>query len=211
MAFTIRRRQPAKTEPVVFEKELEPVDLEAVEAPIPALPEHDIDVPEEPEEVEVMTQVWNPESRTYEMKSLGKLLLVPSGCERPQALSPFESNIKFKSALPRDKAADANLYAMYQTNGWTSRHWVQENLDENINPAEVDKELSDDIPFLLQLQGKPAAGVAQTAGLQPGAGSNNGAPLPPGPGPGRGNTKEKMAAEAAGAKPPPNAAPGTGV
>ncbi len=180
-----------------------------VEAQPEQLPPHDIDIPEEPEKVNVVARIWNPQTRAYEEKNLGELLLIPTGCERSEVVSPYENSVKLKSALPRDVERDSNLYATWQKNGWVDRHWVMEKLDEGINVNEVDKRIADDIPFLLAMQGMPdpTQQVAQTAGMAPG--SNNGAPLPPGPGPGRGN--KFAAGDNMASKAPPNGAPGKGV
>lgn len=174
---------------VVTDKEEDDIDPETdIDVPVPKLPNHQIDIPEEPEKVTVVTKVWNENTKAFEEKNLGELMLVPTGCEEPEYVSPYENTVSFRSALPRDKERDANLYASYQQNGWISRRWARENLDEDIDSDKVEKELADDIPVILALQGKQdvASGVAQTAGLE-GKGDNNGAPLPPGPGPGRGN------------------------
>lgn len=173
------------------------------------LPPHDIDIPEEPELVNVVARVWNSETQAFEEKNLGEMLLVPTGCDCPEYASPYETEVKFKSALPRDLEKDVNLYAAMQQNGWIDRHWAMEHLELGINPAEVDKRIADDIPFILSMKGMPdpTQQVAQTEGLSPG--SNNGAPLPPGPGPGRGN---KFApGDGMAGKPPPNGAPGSSV
>jgi hypothetical protein len=199
--------------PVVFAKSEDP-PKDPEQAPIvpPQLQQHDLDIPQEPEQVDVNVQVWDPKTQTFVIKSLGSLLLVPTGCVRPEYLPPYETKASLKSALPRDRAADANLFAMYQTNGWMGRHTIMRKLDEGINIPAEDKEIADDIPIILAIAGKPdpAAGVGGTQGVPPTPGSNNGAPLPPGPGPGRGN-KSAPGDNAAKPKPPPNAAPGTGV
>lgn len=198
-------------EPVVFtDKKEEPTDPEEdVEVPIPKLASHQIDIPEEPETVRVITQLWDASQGKFIEEDLGELLLIPSGCEEPEYLSPYENTVSFKSALPRDKQIDANLYGAYQKMGTVSREWIRENSDEEIDGVLEDKRIADDIPILLAMQGKPdvSSGVAQTAGLE-GKGDNNGAPLPPGPGPGRGNTS---APGDNGASAPANAAPGSPV
>jgi hypothetical protein len=171
-------------EPVVKTKKLEDApDPEDVQVTPPHLQPHDIDIPEEPETVRVITRVFNRATGQMEEKDLGEMLLVPTGCEAPERVSPYQTTVTLRSALPRDKQLDANLYAAYQTNGWASRRWIQQRLDEDIDADEVDAEIADGLPLLLELQGKGAAGVGQTNG----PGDNNGAPLPPGPGPGRGN------------------------
>lgn len=174
-------------EPVVAAKKKGDVpDPEDVQVTPPKLQPHDIDIPEEPETVRVVTLVFNREAGQLVEKDLGEMLLVPTGCEAPTRVSPYQTTVTMRSALPRDKQLDANLYAAYQTNGWASRRWIQQRLDEDIDPDEVDAEIADGLPLLLELQGKGAAGVGQTNG----PGDNNGAPLPPGPGPGRGNLNE---------------------
>jgi hypothetical protein len=180
----------AGPEPVVFtEKEEDDIDPEEdVDVPVPKLAPHQVDIPEEPETVRVITQVWNAAMGVFEEQDLGELLLIPTGCEEPEFLSPYENSVCFKSALPRDKQIDANLYGAYQKMGIVSRDWIRENSDEEIDGVLEERRIADDIPVLMAMQGKPteAGGVAQTAGLE-GKGDNNGAPLPPGPGPGRGN------------------------
>lgn len=181
--------QPSE-EPVVEGKEeddpADPEDDQLTQPP--QLVSHQIDVPEEPERIRVVTQIWNPAEARFVETDLGEMLLIPTGCEEPEFLSPYENSVSFRSPLPRDKANEANLFGSYQQNGWVSRDWVRKNLDEEIDPIEVEKQIADDIPVILALQGKPdpgtGAGVAQTDG---GKAGNNGAPLPPGPGPGRGN------------------------
>jgi hypothetical protein len=183
--------------------------LEGAEAQAAQLPPHDIDIPEEPEVVRVITRVWEPTLQRYVDRDLGELLLVPTGCDCAEYVSPYDNSVKLKSALPRDLANDVNLYAAMQTNGWVDRHWCMERLELGLNPAEIDKRIADDIPFMLNMKGMPdpTSQVAQTPGLQ---GDNNGAPLPSEPGPGRGN-KYSPGDNLASASTPPNGGPGTGV
>lgn len=211
---------PDEPEPV-SEKPTAETDPEATVVKPPQLAPHDLELPEEPEEVEIVSRVWNQETQTFAYVSAGKRLLVPTGCKRPEYLNPYETKVKLKSALPRDRERDANLYAQYQQNGWVSRRWIQERIEDEINIPQVDREISEDVPFLLALQGKvDVSGVGQTSGPQgtttsvPNAagvpGSSNGAPPPPGPGPGRGN-KFAPGDNLGGPKVPSNGTPGTPV
>jgi len=193
-------------------KELPPKELEKEPEVKPEqLAPHDIDLPEEPETIQVTIRQMNPVTLEWSERDLGEIKVVPTGCKRPCYLNPFKNEVTFKSPLPRDKEKDTNLMKAWQDAGWVSRRFCQDNLDEGINPMVEDKQIADDVPFLLAMQGKPdpAGGVAQTAGLDPGQappGSNNGAPLPPGPGPGRGNMHapgDNLASKA-----PANGAPG---
>jgi hypothetical protein len=169
-----------------------------------------MDIPEEPEEVDVNVYTWNADAKTFEEEALGKMLIVPTGCKRPTYLSPYETTVTMKSALPRDKEKEANLYAVYQKNQWMSRRWCQTHLDEDVQPSVEDKQIADDIPFILAAQGLPDASQVQgSQGVQGdfGVGTNNGAPLPPGSGPGRGN-KVVPGDNMASPKPSANAVPG---
>lgn len=195
---------PPKREPP--SEELEP----PIEVKPERLPPHDMDIPEEPEEVDVTVYVWNADAKSFEAENLGKMLLVPTGCHRPTYLSPYETTVTMKSALPRDKEKEANLYAVYQKNQWMSRRWCQTHLDEDVQPSVEDKQIADDIPFILAAQGLPDASQVQgVPGVQGdfGVGTNNGAPLPPGAGPGRGN-KVVPGDNMASPKPSANAVPG---
>jgi hypothetical protein len=189
------------TSPIKFSKGIEPIvkktskpadPEEEPQVKPPQLAPYDIDIPEEPEKVRVVVQEWDPLTRAFLSRDMGLMTLVPTGCRRPIYLSPYENKVSLRSALPRDKEKDTNLYATWQQNGWIDRHLAMEKLEEGINIQQVDKRIADDMPFILALQGKPdsTGQVAQTNGLQQpgdGPGDNNGAPLPPGPGPGRGN------------------------
>ena len=177
---------------------------EEVHAPVPQLPAHDIQLPEEPEYVSVRQRNWD--GQQYTELDQGLRALVPTGCDRPTYCSPYDSVVKLLSALPRDRAEQANLYATYQNNGWMGRHEVIKRLELGIQPNVVDKAIMDDAPILDALKGipDPAQQVGQTNG-----GSSNGAPPPPAPGPGRGNLKAP--GDNMGGKQPPNGKPGVGV
>lgn len=180
----------------------------------PPLPPYDIDLPEEPETVRVVIQEWDPSTRTFMDRDLGVQTLVPTGCDRPKFLSPFENNVVLKTALPRDREKDTNLYTTWMTNGWIDRHWAMEHLDEDIHIAKVDKKIADDMPFRAALNFKPdpgAAMVGQTNGMQDGRTPGNGAPPPPGPGPGAGNKFTAGDQLAKTPQVPPNAGNGTKV
>jgi len=198
-------REVPKEAPKQLPKELEP----EIRVEPEQLSPYDIDIPEEPERISVTVQSWDPNRQEFLPENLGVLTLVPTGCTSPTYLNPYDSCAEIKSALPRDLEQLSNLYATWQKNGWLNRHEVMRRLEIGENPAEVDKKIADDIPFILAMQGKPdqTKQVAQTAGIDPGQkGSNNGAPLPPGPGPGRGNRYapgDNMAG-----RPPSNASPG---
>lgn len=189
LAIEEARAAEGLIEPVIVEKDEEdPEDVDAPNIPVPALQPHEIDIPEEPEQVRVISTEWDFTLRAFAPVDFGVLMLVPSGCDRPLPVSPYKTSMDYRSPLPRDKEKDANLFGAYQTNGWVDRKWVRDNLDEDIDGVEVDKGIADDVPVMMALKGTPTAGVSQTPGMDPGgAGSNNGAPLPPGPGPGRGN------------------------
>ena len=165
-----------------------------LEPPVEVEPEqlspHDIDIPEEPVTIPVTIMTWDAQTQQFVRDNLGVKTLVPTGCTSPVYLNPYETTVEIKSALPRDRERDSNLYAQWQQNGWLDRHHIMKRLEIGENPIEVDKAIADDIPFLLAIQGKqdPTQQVAQTPGMQPNQpGDNHGAPLPPGPGPGRGN------------------------
>lgn len=146
--------------------------------PAPLAPT-DINVPPEPELVRVVVQTWNPLTRSFEAEDLGEQLLVPTGCKRPDPLSPYETEVCLRSALPRDKERDSNLYAQWQNNGWISRHWAMEHLEEGINIPEIDRAIEEDMDLMQRLRGQvPAAGVAQTPGVQ---GSTGGVSTPMSP------------------------------
>lgn len=181
-------KRKALGEPTDVDKqEEEPREIDAPEVPIPKLAAHQIDVPEEPEHVRVVSMEWDPAKGDYVPVDYGVLLLVPTGCERPSRVSPFRTKMCYRSPLPRDKAGDMNLYTAYQKLGLVDRAWMRANIDEEIDALAVDRGIADDVPVLMALSGKAEGGPNGVAQSDTSKGSNNGAPLPPGPGPGRGN------------------------
>lgn len=180
-----------------------------VEPPTPKLAEADIKVPQEPKKVRLRYRAWDPVTRQFIEKDGGERILVPTGCQNPRRASPYAVGVTLKSALPRDKTEQANLFAAYQKAGLMHRGAMIERMDEGVNKAEVDEGLREDTALVaawtqaLAGQKEAPGGVAQSEGAP---GSNNGAPLPPGPGPGRGHVKPGNTPKA-----PPNARPGTGV
>lgn len=98
-----------------------------------AIPDKDIDIPEEPERVE-MRRVWShPVTGEIVETEVINQFLVPTGCYRPQYLNPFENEVEFHDALPKDEALEAQLFLMYQQAGWVDAEWCQDNIPRIAN------------------------------------------------------------------------------
>ncbi len=167
---------------------------------------HDIDMPEEPEVIDVETEVWR--DGVWVDRSIGQMTLIPTGCDKPVFCNPYENLVQFRPALPRDMERESNLLAQWQKNLWISRRDAQQRIDEGLNIPEVDKRIADDIPFLLAAQGIPEVqGVGQTAGMMPGADGQQGAAAETA-NPAQG---AKPPAKQGAARPPPNGRSGKGV
>lgn len=94
------------------------------------IPEEEIDFPEEPEEVEI-TQRWvHPQTQQLLEEEKMVRMLVPTGCNRPQYLNPYDTKVEFPDPLPKDEALRATLYEQYQRNQWVDPEWCQDRIPE---------------------------------------------------------------------------------
>src|ERR1700690_911258 len=94
------------------------------------LPVGEIDVPEEPEYVDTVRTYVHPETGAVIFEEKERLFLVPTDCRKPAYLNPFESTVECQDVLPKDEALQAQLYGMYQTNGWVDEEWCQDRIPE---------------------------------------------------------------------------------
>ena len=97
---------------------------------VPKLPPMQIDVPEEPEEVTYVVELWD--SKTGEKVGERRVTrtLVPCGDEMPEYLNPYESTVQFNDPLPKDKHLQAQLFGQYRQMGLVSKRWCQEQIPE---------------------------------------------------------------------------------
>lgn len=94
------------------------------------LPPNFINVPEEPEQVVVVKRYENPATLELVGMETETMFLVPTGCKKPQYLNPFETEVQFHDALPKDEHLRAQLYTIYQKNQWVDPQWVQDQIPE---------------------------------------------------------------------------------
>lgn len=97
-----------------------------------------ITMPEEPEPVYLSRVLVHP--TTGERIGIERKLmqLIPTGCRNPQYLDPYESEVRFVDALPRDTAAMTDMYLKLMAEGVLSKKWVRRNLDI-VRPDEIDE------------------------------------------------------------------------
>ncbi len=126
-------------------------------------------LPDEPERVAVQRATINPDTGELELDGLPKMTeVVPTGCEAPAYLNPFESTVVLKDVLPKDKLLDSQYFAGLKAMGVVSKDWVREHIDDIENPAEEKKRCDDE-------DSKTAALAQQAGGHGPG---QTGAPPP---------------------------------
>jgi hypothetical protein len=95
---------------------------------VTTLPAEFIDVPEEPENVTAVIQLVNPYTGELVREVTQQAWLVPTGDQNPQYLNPFENEVKFHDALPKDDSLEAQLFQTYQQNNWVDPEWVREHV-----------------------------------------------------------------------------------
>lgn len=161
---------------------------------IKQLPLGEVEVPEEPKWVTVVTRLYHPETGAQVGERKERKFLVPVNKINPQYLSPFQNKVEFNDVLPKDEALQAQLYQTYQQNGWVDEEWVRDRIPE-IKPhaVAIKKRLGVKTTSGLPHQSPqglmpgPQPGVRLTemapkmppAGQVPGPGGN---PVPPGQG-----------------------------
>jgi len=163
---------------------------------IQRLPMGEVDVPPEPEEVDVIERRVNPQTGETITEVVVKKFLVPVDTKKtPHYLSPFENDVKFQDTLPKDEALQATLYEQYQNNGWVDQEWVRERIPEirpeateiakRIKAAKTSGQAGDPgTNFGMPPQNGPPQNelspeMGEQPGMVPGQGGN---PVPPGQG-----------------------------
>ena len=63
--------------------------------------------------------------------------VVPTGCNTPEYLNPFENEVNFLDTLPKDDAMRAQLLGSYLQMGIVDPHWVQDHIPEVAEDVEA--------------------------------------------------------------------------
>lgn len=161
---------------------------------ITLLPDQFIDIPEEPEEVTFVQEYLHPQTGEVVQQQAFKGYFIPTGCQNSSFLNPFENEVGFADALPKDESLEAQKFMVYQQNGWIDATWARENIPE-IQPdaKELEKRMKSAAQVAPQ---NPSGGFQENA--PPSETGANGNPTP-----NQGQAdQQQQGAEAAGNKPP---------
>lgn len=135
-----------------------PMDL------VQQIPMGEIDIPEEPIQVNYEEKLINPETGDEVETIRATRLVIPTGCETPKYLDPFKTEVELNNALPKDLHLDAQLYRVYQANGWVDRMWAQDQIPEIAREkTEINKRLRAEMTSGMP---QPAAQPTWTPGKQ---------------------------------------------
>lgn len=97
------------------------------------LPSGAMDIPEEPEEVNLEFPLIHPiTGQVIRVESI-RTLLVPTGCTEPEYLDPYESSPEFPDPLPKDEQIEATLHQLYLQMGLVDAEWSRRKI-ANIAP-----------------------------------------------------------------------------
>lgn len=155
----------------------------------------DIDLPEEPEEVQVTIRRLNPQTREWEYIDDGVQTLVPTGCENPRYADPYATKVTLSNPLPRDRAEETNLWKSWKDMGLVGRGWIRAHMEEDVDGKREDQDIADDIRFDSAL--KNPSIITDPFDSEPPAGA------PAGVAPGKGAKGVAQTPGLAGGKPPP--------
>jgi hypothetical protein len=99
------------------------------------LPDGEMDIPEEPEQVNIVRTWINPDTQEVAFTDTVEMFLVPTECKVPQYLNPFETKVEFLDVLPKDEALQAQLYQQYLMMELVDVEWVQNKIPEIAHDA----------------------------------------------------------------------------
>ena len=128
----------------------------------PILPPSFIDVPEEPEEVMVLRRYENPATGEAIGVQESVRLLVPTGCNQPEYLNPFDTEVQFMETLPKDEHLRAQLFGNYLKMGIVDPEWVQDHIPEVADGVDELRQRMRSKMGVGQTQGMPATGPGGT-------------------------------------------------
>ncbi len=94
------------------------------------LPMAEIDVPGEPERTTIVRKWLHPVTGVLLEEETEEKILVPTECQRPQYLNPYENTVEFQDVLPKDEALQAQLYQTYLAMEIVDEEWVQDQIPE---------------------------------------------------------------------------------
>lgn len=105
-----------------------------------------LDIPAEPEEVEIIAKQISPEGVVTDLPRI-KRQLVPTGCKVNEYLNPFKTECNFADPLPRDEKMAADLYMQYLAMKIVSVKWVQRQIPALANDLTlINKEIEESPP-----------------------------------------------------------------
>lgn len=141
---------------------------------IKELPDDEIEIPEEPEEVEVTTRWLHPQTQELLIVETKVRSLVPTGCTRPHYLNPYETTVDFQDPLPKDEALQATLFEQYQRNGWVDVEWCQERIPAIAkDKTNINRRIKRNPPPPVPAGGQPTSGGRQANVMGADAGPRN--------------------------------------
>jgi hypothetical protein len=129
---------PVQQPPQVQQRPLPPQPLPTVKK----LPIGEVEVPEEPVMVALTQPLSHPQTGAVVDYIQFNRLLVPTGCQNPAYLNPFENAVKFNDVLPKDQALEMTYYEQLLRNDVVDTEWVQLRIPEvRENMIEINKRL----------------------------------------------------------------------
>jgi len=101
---------------------------------------HDVQLPPEPETITVQRAKIDPNTGAVVADGPPQTIqVVWTECEAPNYLNPFDTTVKLKPTLPKDKALEIAYHTLLKTAGAVSSDWIREHTDDIENPAEEKK------------------------------------------------------------------------
>lgn len=136
----------------------------------PQLPGEAIELPPEPEEIQVNRSMVDVVTGEENDAGSEIVTVVPTRCERHEYLNPYATEVCFNDTVPKDKQIQAELLEKYQRNRWVSKQWCRRQLDDVEDPEAMEVEIEEEIgeekehPGLLDDQEQKAAAGADKKG-----------------------------------------------
>ncbi len=110
----------------------------------PKLPVAAMELPAEPETITLQRVLLDPTTGEQIPQEKEVITVVPMECTRHEYCNPYATTVTLNDTVPKDKQLQANLFQVYQTNGWVSKSWVRRQLPEIDNVEKIEEEIEEE-------------------------------------------------------------------
>ena len=121
--------------------EMPPAEPQTPETP--QIASEAIELPKEPENITLRRRVVDTAGNELEANE-SEVLVVPTGCEDPEYLNPYETATVFNDTVPKDKQLQLTLFQGYDQLHLVSKKWMRKQIPEIEDPVAMALEIEEE-------------------------------------------------------------------